>query len=158
MEALIFDDLRHECPVRINGVDYILREASGKVARQYRKTLMENVRLENGKLVGLANTADVQAILVAGCLFEVMPGKNGGPSTERAVSINTVLDWPNSRLEALFERAKELSPLLDGEESSKDAIKAKIEELQKKLAEMEQIGDAEEQAKNSPSATTAGTV
>ena len=86
---------------------YILREASGKTAREHRNALLASTQLgPDGKggfrVTGLQDLASVEAKLVASCLFD----ENG-----KTLHYQTVEGWPARVQKALYERAKELSDL-----------------------------------------------
>jgi len=101
---LNFDDLTPiEIPVRIQGKNYVLREASGDAACRYRNAVLACAQLTpEGKAVSVRNLADVEPLLVSLCLFD----EKGNP-----VSVNQVRKWPARVVKALYEKAKEISDL-----------------------------------------------
>lgn len=108
-ESMDFDGDLVEIPVRIEGQDYTLREASGDAACKYRNALIHGTVLgPNGKPQKLRNVADTEPLLVSLCLFDAN-GKNVPPERVRI--------WP-SRIQAkLFNKAKEISDLDQQEET-----------------------------------------
>lgn len=147
MEELVFESpARAEVPVKIGDRSYILREADEGAATEWRLYNMRHTHLANGKVVGVSN-ADAEVLLVSLCLFE-----KEADGKERRVIVPQIKQWPPRIVRVLFQKAKEISQL--SEEKPED-IKKQIEALQKKL---EKETKKDEDAKNSPSATTDGSV
>lgn len=93
-----------EIPVKVGSSSYTLKEASGKVARQHRNRQTECLILKDGKAVGVKNIADLDVLLLTGCLFD-HKGNNVPQS---------VLDtWPGKIISGLAKKAKEISELQD---------------------------------------------
>jgi hypothetical protein len=137
-----------EVPVKIAGKAYVLREADEATASDYRSASIQGARLEDGEVVGLPeNTGRVQAILVSQCLF---PLNAMGTPEKHHVPLTTVKNWPSRIVRPLFDKAKEISELSEGEDTieSLEKEKAKIE---RRLAKLRRNA-----AKNGPSDTTAG--
>ena len=106
---LVFDDLEPvEVSVSIGGNPYILREASGGAACQYRNALIECTKLGPGGIpTALKGIASVEPLLVSLCLFD---DKN------KRVPVAAIEKWPARIQKALFERAKIISELGEDEE------------------------------------------
>lgn len=112
-----------EIPVKINGVEYLLKEATGDAVCQYRNATIKSMKFsDQGKATGFDGVADSEPLLVSLCLFN-SEGNN--------VDIATVRKWPAHVMKALFNKAKEISDLAEGNESLKDLEKQQAELAQK---------------------------
>lgn len=157
-DKLVFEEdiSRREIPVRVRGKDYILTEAGGDATAKFRNANAKCARFEDGKFVGVSGPiADVEAILVAACVFETNGDgkmKIDGRGLPMAVSMNTVRDWRPDTTKALFEKIKEISPWL-GEKETREVLEKRLAETQEKLDRFD-----EDEAGNLPGATTAGSV
>ena len=94
-------------PVRYGGKSYTLREATGGAAVKYRNAMLACARLgPDGKPVSVSGLADLEPMLIASCLFD----EQGKPVPDK-----TVREWPSRVLRQLFETAKRISGLDEGE-------------------------------------------
>ena len=133
-----------EIPVRYQGKDYTLREPSEDSAAKYRSFQLRNARMVGGKLnADITKIAESQAFLLSMCLY------NGDG---HAVSIGIIRSWPARIIKPLFEKAREMGSLIEGEETV-EQLATQITSLQKKL-EAKRAG--EDRAKNLPSAMLIG--
>lgn len=149
-----FDLEPHVEPVTIGGVDYFLKEASGDAACKWKNTIMKSTKIgPDGKPVGIDGLADSEPILVSLCLVEA--DKDGSPS-KRHVSVSTIRSWPARIQTALFEKAKEISGLND--EETEEVLEKRLQETEAKLLKLKDGVSIEDTAKNTRSATTAGSV
>lgn len=101
-------DFNHLAPqsqsVLWKGKTYILREPTEGAWAEYEGVLDQARRYdENGKFVGLnEGWRRADAVLVAGCLFEVRDGGH-----EFAVPLDEVKRWPHRLIDPLVEWCKE---------------------------------------------------
>jgi hypothetical protein len=150
-----------------NKVEYTLREANGRTAKEHRNALMSSARFgPDGKCIGLESLASVESKFVASCLWD----KQG-----RNPSFTLVEQWPARIQKKLYEKAKELSDM--GEEQPiKEALEyalslddspisfedladwiSKIED-QDKVKPLKRIFDERDSVKNSQTATATGSL
>lgn len=102
-------------PVRVNGKQYWLYEASGAAAVAYRNACVACTTLgPNGKPSAIRNIADVEPLLVSLCLKD---------QDERNVSKTTIMQWPQRVQKALYAKVKTISQL-DEESAEKLALAA----------------------------------
>jgi hypothetical protein len=142
LDPIVFDscDLI-EVPVAIGKVSYKLREASGGDAIKWRNFFTRQTRInEEGKLAGLGDMADGEALLVSMCLYEVLAA---GELANQPVPITTVRAFPSRMLKVLFARCKEISEL--DEVDTEDAL---VEEIAKLTAKLEKLKGDKTPAKN----------
>lgn len=106
-----FDSLeRREFPVRYQGKNYVLREASEAASVRWRNEVINSRRYNaEGRLVALHNPADAEPLLVSLCLFEVLNDEGN----TRNVTVETLKTWPTRFVQKLFAKAKEISDLAD---------------------------------------------
>lgn len=105
-DALIFDSAELvEVPVKIGDQEYVLREASGAVAVEYRNMVMRCTKMVDGRATSVENLASVEPFLVHKCLFP--KGEN------KHVSITVVNGFSGKVLAALYQRVREISGLDD---------------------------------------------
>jgi hypothetical protein len=133
MDGLVFDsvDLR-QVPVQVGRQEYILREANGAGARAYRNAMLRGARLgPDGKPVSIESMADGELVLVQHCLVD----KQG-----RQLHMQVLAGWPSRVLKALFQKAQEISDLVERDDSEGGLVKRKevlakeLEEVRGKLA------------------------
>lgn len=150
-QPLRFDDLAPiEESVSIGGRDYILREASTDAARKYRNQMTRCAKMNDGKVSGIGDIADLQPLLVHLCLFTSPVNGNGTPKN---VPLEIIYAWPERVTKALYARCKEISPDLE----EKGPTSAKTNGDGKEVSENNGDGGRDEggSAKNSPGATMA---
>jgi hypothetical protein len=166
-EILNFDDLAPvEVEVKVKGKKYILREATGHAAAQYRNAALKAAKMVDGKVVGMDGLADAEPLLVSLCLYELEDLGNGKPPRERPVPVQVVRGWPARLVTALFTKVRDISDLGEGEtaEVLERRIQADQAKLQQLRAQQATNGDdanpddgtTEAGAKNAPAATPAG--
>lgn len=103
-----------ETPVTLGDKQYVQREASAAVARRYRNKLLESITHgEDGRIRQAPGIADLEILLVTGCIFAV---NLKGPPTP--VGENVVAGWPDRVVKALFSQAKDLSGFTAEEKSA----------------------------------------
>jgi hypothetical protein len=128
----IFDNLIAEVPVKIQGVDYILREADGEVSTIFQNAQIEGTTFNSaGETLSVKGLANIQPILVSLCLYTT-------DDIPIRVPINKVKSWPSRTVKLLFERAKEIS-LLNEQEETLETLKEKLEKLKKTISEKEEL-------------------
>lgn len=169
-----------EVPFKLGSKDYVAREASAGGAATYRSAVLATHHMEDGKLVRLENTGDLEPLLVSLCVFRVQTkyacscGNGVDCKRHPRVPLPVVRDWPSSTTKRLFEVIKEISPGLE-ERDTVEAIERRIKRDQEKLAALkpsanghakkeepaegeDNSGSAEQAqedpAKNSPAGTT----
>lgn len=134
-EEIVWKSLkRKEIPVRVEdeGKEYVLVEASAEEARLWRANNFQSLQTrEKGKgsnresvAVFTSEIASSHILLVSLCLFEITP------SGRRRVSKETIRDWPNDFVSALFRKAQSISGLKNLEED--DDEEGKPDSPQKK--------------------------
>ena len=130
-EPMIFDSLEPIIiPVKLGDKWYCLREASESVSCKFQNARLAAARFNDGKLIGVQGAADVEMVLVQGCLFEVkITHPNGDPdlSALGAVAMGFVGGLKASIVKQLYQRALEISNLDDKE--TLESIDEKIEAL-----------------------------
>lgn len=143
-DNLNFDDLTPiEIPFSYRGKDYILREATGDAACQYRNAVATATQLADGKVSGIKNMADTEPFLVALCVRELL-----GDGKERVVTGVVVRSWPARVQRRLFKKIQEISEL---DEADLKELYRERDELDKRIAEMKK-----DTAKNEQSCTEDG--
>jgi hypothetical protein len=162
---LDFSDLTPiEFPFSYKGKKYVLCEASADAASKYRNALLKNAKPgPDGRLASYGEMAEAELVLVAGCLFEAYPDKDGAEK-RRPVTVQQLREFPNRVTKPLFERAQKISELMP-EKETREVLLKRISEASKKLNELnaaeeaarradaDSSGGAEDPAKNAPSAT-----
>ncbi len=134
LEEMDFGDVTlAEVPVKISNVKYVLREASGDTATQWRNARTNAIKMVNGQVAGAANIASIDPFLVSLCLFD---------EAGVLVPLKKIQSWPDRVQKDLYERVKLISHLSEAGES----IEA-LKEQQKLLAK--QIEQRESLVKNS---------
>lgn len=116
-ESMVFDDLTlRQVTVKIAGVEYSLKEASGKSAGIYRNFCMSCLNTgPNGSTSGIKNLADAEPLLVSMCLFDAQ---------DKPVPQQVIGKWPSRIQKALFKKAKEISELTETPEEKQLLEKA----------------------------------
>lgn len=126
-----FDITRTEIPVKIDGVAYVLREASAKDAKQWRGLMAASQYVTDGQMGIKASFAESEPLLVSLCLTQ--EGKR--------VPQETVEAWPSKIVRALFQKAKDISdlnekpPTVEAMIKQRDMLTKEIEKVQSKEAE-----------------------
>ena len=123
MEPMEFDITRMEIPVKIDGKNYILREASVKEAKQWRGSILASQFQKDGQQGLKPTLADSEPLLVSLCLTQ----EDGA-----AVSKDVIETWPAKVVRRLFDKIKEISDLnekpatLNDLEKERERIEAAI--------------------------------
>lgn len=106
-----FDDLKViEIPVKHEGKEYILREATAEASRQWRNAVFRvSKRESSGEASVRDGGADLETLLVHLCLWEQYEHK--GTIKERNVPLATIRSWRNRVVRPLFRTAAEISEL-----------------------------------------------
>jgi hypothetical protein len=117
-KPIVYEDIcRKEVPVKLGGTNYILKEGSAGAVKAYRNALITRASFDDkGKVTKLGGIADTESVLVAGCLFKVIP--NG----LHAVTLAEVEELPYYIIQDLFSRAKAMTRGLD-EKHNEEAAK-----------------------------------
>lgn len=139
-------------PVKYEGKNYVLREASEDAHVKYRNAVLRASKLnEKGNISSMDGMADSEPILVAACLFEQYTDAKGA-QRERPMLVNQILQWPTRVVKPLYEKAKEMSDI--NQDETKDQLKKTIENARKKLEKLEaaEAGN-ESQGKETPAST-----
>jgi len=121
-----FDDITPiEVEVFVGKEKYVLRETSGAARAIYDNARLACYEYQEGKLVKVHDIADVEILLVSLCLFKVEDGVT-------PVSTMTLKKWPSRIYKALYDRAREISGMVETAENLEEQIKL----LQKQLSEL----------------------
>lgn len=113
-----------------NGEKFILRVADGEAGTRWRDWNMTHTKAGADGISALPveGLAEAAPILVAGCLFRVVEGKEPQKMTKEEVK-----KLPYKMINALFEKAKDISGLNDQSvntlEKQRDAMNALIEKM-----------------------------
>ncbi len=124
--------------VTIAGEKYILAEATGDAAVKYRNQAIAGAKMVDGKVTGFRNVADVEPLLVSLCLWKLTDDGRLSAVTEK-----TVRSWPSHYQKDLFERAKSISNLDDGDNPLRQQLisvltnMGRLSELHEYLADSE---------------------
>ncbi|MGL6095056.1 MAG: hypothetical protein ACRC7O_04550 [Fimbriiglobus sp.] len=159
--ALIdFDDLKPaEVPVKIGGVDYVLREATGGAAVAFRNAMSRNTRVSaSGQLLG-TELSEAEPLVVGMCLMKT--GKDGaillGPTgVPQAVGTEFVKARPVRVQTVLFERLKEISPTLVPGDDTVESLEKSVAVQTAKLEKLREDGAAGDDGPKDGSAGTTG--
>jgi hypothetical protein len=145
LSPMEFDGELTEVPVRVNGVEYVLREATGDVACKYRNAITKQTTLtesqDESRTIKVGNIADSEPYLVHLCLFD---------TENNNVPLSKVRSWPPKVVSALYNRAKEISEL-DQDEDVESLIKQR-DKLNQQIAKLQK----EDPAKNEQSGIPLG--
>lgn len=101
------------------GKRYILREAPEATVIKYKGVLTSNAEYDmdgKPKKINVGGMVGLNALLVAGCTFEVLLDRQGRPTGEEKGPITEALvqSWPNSMVVELAAEAERLTPHLKG--------------------------------------------
>lgn len=145
-EELVFDSLEPAvAPVKLAGKAYVMVEASEAAAAKYRNFAARQVKYTpEGKLAGVGDVADAQALLVSLCLFEA--------EGRVPVPVQIVRGWPARVVGPLFEAAKRMGGI---DQETEESLGKRIAADQARLAELKaRKGGAESEEGNSPGSGT----
>jgi hypothetical protein len=158
VDEFVFDDItRKEAPVRVGGKQYVLLEANGDAAFRWRNACAKAAKMSSGKVVGVGDIADTEALLVSMCLYETdekgmwrqMP--DGSPDPKYQVPVQVIRSWPYRCIKPLFDWVRENSAL--EEKATREALmeqRDKIDDL------LEALRNGEDPLKNSSPEPAAG--
>lgn len=104
-----------EIPTIIGGENYVLKEATGEVAKLFQNARLNKVKFEDGKPTSIGNIAEIEPYLVSLCIFKVVDGRHV------AVTQKTVESWLYRIQSKLYDTAKKISDL--------DRVESPIQEL-----------------------------
>ena len=88
---------------------YLLKEMTGVARDQYMTFITKRLKTDESGETTVSSFEGLQSNLLHSCLYKV--DDNG---KESPVPIGTIQKWPSRVVEALFNRAKELSGMEDG--------------------------------------------
>ena len=92
--------------IDIDGIEYIMKQASAGVAREYKNRQLKAIKMgANGKPAGFDDLGALEIFLVSKCLF--LEGKE--------VSFNTIANWNNDVVKSIYDDIREMSNLKDDE-------------------------------------------
>lgn len=141
MEEMIFESIIPiEIPVRIAGVQYVLVEAKGKAAVQWRNMIGKGVRIStdasgDNPIAVNEGHATADAYLVSLTLFALISPRpdspQGTPSTRQLVPMDVILEWPSHIYRSLAQKVKDISRLEERDDA--DILKKRIARDQKRL-------------------------
>ena len=137
LAEIVFDSLKPvEVSVTLEGVKWILREATADVAVQYRNASFRSFRMEDGKLVRMDGLADIEPLVVSLCLCRC--DGDGKVRLDGKGNVVTVLEsdirgWKVEVMKTLFDRIKAISPGLE-EKLPQETMEKTFRELAIKLA------------------------
>jgi len=106
-----------ECPEKGKVQKYLLKEMTGTARDQYMSFISKRLSTDSKGEVTVTGFEGLQANLLHSCLYKVDDNDK-----ESIVPINTIQKWPSRVVEALFNRAKEMSGMDDAalEEAGND--------------------------------------
>ena len=127
-EELVFESLDCiEIPVIVGNQKYILREANGDTAVKFQNArLAKHEYNEEGRLVRLKDTADLEPFLVSMCLFK--------EDDNTPVSEDTLRNWPSHISSKLFDTAKKISHIDETEDL--ESLEKQLIQLQKRIEQL----------------------
>jgi len=107
-----------QIPVKFSGAEYLLVEANGADAAEFRNHVTKNqLRDDEGNVTGMRNSGDLQLKLLGLCLFTV--GEDGKPG--KRVEMVTIRKWPERVVKELFKTAMKISELIDDDDEDEQA-------------------------------------
>lgn len=170
---LDFNDLEPiQLPVRVDGNDYALCEANGAGATKYRNESLRRMTIRDGKATDIKDLGDLEPLLVSLCLHEATLEGDKVVEIGKKVPIATIAGWPARVQKRLFEKAKAISQLDEGNTERSELAEAldlpnapcKLADLRSFVESLEEgsfnslrkwlAETPEERAKNSPNGTT----
>jgi len=145
IQSLVFDetDLAPvELPVKLGKVNYALLEADEDTAGKFRTAAAKSIKFDDGKMCGLGDVGSTQALLVSLCLYmadengKVPRRDDGTPDYSKRVPESVVKKWKASVVKSIFETAKNISDLSEGEDTE-ETLTRQIDDLQKRLTRLQ---------------------
>jgi hypothetical protein len=153
-----------EVPVKIRGKKYVLREVGADAAVKYQDARMAATVWRPGvdgkpenRVASVEKLAETENLLVALCLFpaddngQLPKDENGSPSVA-SVGMPFVKGLLDRIRDPLYKKVKEISPTLW--DDTLESLTKEQESIDKRRAALLKNGTPEDQAKNSPDATT----
>lgn len=137
--------LPREYHFKYRGKSYILREPPEEASIKLRTTQFRNARMVDGKIsASLEDAAKSQVLLLSYCVYtENHPDPK---LNNQLVSEKELKGWGTSIVKDLFEKAKEMGDMNEGE--TKESLEKQREEIEKKLEALANGDTAEARAKN----------
>lgn len=155
--SMVFDPgdvtLRETEPFKLGNHNYVLREATGTAATQFRNKIMScSVLGPDGKVVKVQGLADVEPFLVSLCLFKVTTDKEGN-QIKVPLKENDVKTLPDRIVKKMFKQARDMSELEDDE--TMESLVAQREFIDSKIKALEEASKGNSPA-SEPNDTTDG--
>lgn len=137
--SMQFELTEQQCPVGIKNLKgelerYLLVEADGIAGTEYRNAASNSIKFNaQGKPSGTTDIATAQLVLVAKCLWRLLPDNEDGTLKKwidpedssvwfkSPVNIELVRSWPDRVSQALFDKARELSGMEDEKNTAKNS-------------------------------------
>lgn len=144
---------------------YVLKEANGHAAKVFNNARTQGIVFDDGKLKSITGAGELEPLLVSLCLF----GEGDRPVQQKVIE-----KWPERVVKKLFNKAKEISHLLEEVNPLKGALevalthkdspvsfedfKSFVDSLDdKRVKSLKDLLEKDEDAvKNSPQSTTVG--
>lgn len=135
-----FVNQKVEKPFKVDGIEYVLRKASGAAATAYNQAKLRGVEIrsedasEDGPrtMRNLAGLAASESLVVSLCAFR--------KGEEKHIDVSLVESWDHEIQKTLFEWVKELSPSLfegaddlEALERARTRLDQRIERLRERL-------------------------
>ena len=105
-------------PVKYQGRNYELREASAGTGAAYRNFQLQGITLEDGKPKKLKGLASGDILLVSKCLFEVKENKY------RPVNVDELSEWKEKDVREMSDWIKEVSNLNEDDQTVPEGLRA----------------------------------
>lgn len=128
--------------IKWKGRNYVLKEATEDAHIKFTNARIRAARMEDGKLTALAGGAEVEALLVSLCLFEIGERPDGSEVLKPVAEQTIRSQWPPRYIRKLFEEAKRISDIDQPDKKTLDQrIADKEKELEKLRAEKAAAGN-----------------
>ena len=101
-----------EVPVTLAGVAYVLIEADGAAITERDNSILSGMTMHDGKPIKMSGLASVDVVLLSRCLIHVKKGQK--------VPLSVIQAWPSRVRNALIDRLKAISGIVDSEEEQED--------------------------------------
>lgn len=123
-DSFNFDFAPVEIPVTVNGVAYVLQDASAGDAAKFKNRSTSGILMEDGKVVGVKGVGELNCYLVSLCLKKA-------DEKRTPVPLDVISKWPERVVKPLAAKAAEISEL--NETETEESLVKKINELNKQL-------------------------
>lgn len=152
LQPLDYDLAVIEIPVKIGGKEFLLREASGEVHRNFTNARTNSLILgPNKSVVGYKNIADLDSFLVSLCLVELVRGEDDSVIHERPTQLEQIRSWPGRIGSDLYDKARKISKIDEDK-----TLEALLEERKDIDEQIETLKKRDEIVKNLENDTTDG--